>query len=578
MSDHKAHGFGTRAIHAGQAPDPVTGAVMTPIYYTSTYAQSAPGVHKGFEYSRTHNLTRFALEANLASLEGGAGGLCFASGLAATATLLDLFDAGSHVVACDDLYGGTFRLFDKVYRRLGFEFSYVDPASGRGGRGRRDQGPTTLVWIETPTNPMLKIVDIAAVAAVCKPRKGVLLAVDNTFMTPYFQRPLELGADIVAHSLTKYLNGHSDVIGGALVFKTKELCDRVQFLQNAAGAVPSPMDSFLVLRGTKTLHVRMERHEHNARALASWLERHPQVERAIYPGLGVAPAARARGQAAARLRRHDQLRAEGRDRSRAAVPVDVQAVHARRVARRRRVADRAPGDHDARERAGGEPREARHRRRLHPAVGRHRGPRRSAERSRGLVRGGPRMTNAPVLRSLRSCIYQVDDLARAKAFYTAAFGIEPYFDQPFYVGYQIGGQELGLDPDVSKRKPGPGGAVGFWRVDNIAATWQHLLAARRDAGRGAAQVGGTVRGRDRRRSVRQSPRHHRGRVMIDMILEGRPRDLGGFAVARVLPQAARRSVGPFVFLDHMGPADVTGARGAAASAPAPRDRHVSAGR
>jgi cystathionine gamma-lyase len=282
--DDPTLGFGTRAIHAGQVPDATTGAVMTPIYYTSTYAQQSPGVHKGFEYSRTHNLTRFALEANLASLEGGTGGLCFASGLAATSTLLQLFDAGSHVIACDDLYGGTFRLFDKVFRRHGFEFSYVDPLDGAAGVEAVMRPTTRLVWIETPTNPMLKLVDIAAVAAVCR-RRGVLLAVDNTFMTPFFQRPLELGADIVAHSMTKYLNGHSDVVGGALIVKDTALRDRLAFLQNAVGAVPSPMDSFLVMRGTKTLHVRMERHETNAHALANWLARHPQVEHVIYPGL-----------------------------------------------------------------------------------------------------------------------------------------------------------------------------------------------------------------------------------------------------------------------------------------------------
>jgi cystathionine gamma-lyase len=277
-------GFGTRAIHAGQAPDPLTGAVMTPVYYTSTYAQSAPGVPKGFEYSRTHNQTRFALEANLASLEGGIGGLCFASGLAATSTLLQLFDTGTHVIAADDLYGGTFRLFDKVYRRFGFEFTYVDPLGGAAAIEAAMRPATKLVWVETPTNPMLKLVDIAAVAEVCK-RKGVMFAVDNTFMTPYFQRPLALGADVVAHSLTKYLNGHSDVVGGALICKDKGLLDRLAFLQNAAGAVPSPMDSFFVMRGTKTLHVRMDRHEHNARTLATWLAVHPQVEKVIYPGL-----------------------------------------------------------------------------------------------------------------------------------------------------------------------------------------------------------------------------------------------------------------------------------------------------
>ncbi len=282
--DSAGHGFGTRAIHAGQRPDPVTGAVMTPVYFTSTYAQEAPGVHKGFEYSRTHNLTRFSLEANLAALEGGKHGLCFASGLAATSTILQLFDQGAHVVAVDDLYGGTFRLFDKVYRRFGFEFSYVDPLRGAAAVEEAIRPTTKLVWVETPTNPMLKLCDIAAVAEVCK-RKGVLLAVDNTFMTPFLQRPLELGADIVCHSTTKYLNGHSDVVGGAIVVNDDELRGRLAFLQNAVGAVPSPMDSFLVLRGTKTLHVRMQRHEENARSLAGWLEAHPQVEKVIYPGL-----------------------------------------------------------------------------------------------------------------------------------------------------------------------------------------------------------------------------------------------------------------------------------------------------
>jgi cystathionine gamma-lyase len=282
--DDPSLGFGTRAIHAGQKPDPTTGAVMTPVYFTSTYAQEAPGVHKGFEYSRTHNLTRFALEANLASLEGGKHGLAFASGLAATSTVLQLFDSGTHVVACDDLYGGTFRLFDKVYRRLGFEFTYVDPAGGAAAVAAAMRPTTKLVWVETPTNPMLKLIDIAAVAAVAK-QHGALLAVDNTFMTPYFQQPLALGADLVVHSTTKYLNGHSDVVGGAVMMASDELRQRLAFLQNAAGAVPSPMDSWLVMRGTKTLHVRMDRHEANARALSTWLASHPQVEKVIYPGL-----------------------------------------------------------------------------------------------------------------------------------------------------------------------------------------------------------------------------------------------------------------------------------------------------
>jgi len=288
MSEDRKHRFATLAIHAGQVPDPTTGAVMTPVYLTSTYVQDGPGEHKGFEYSRTHNLTRFALEANVAALEGGAHGLAFASGLAATATVLQLLDAGDHVIATDDMYGGTFRLFDKVFRRFGLEFSYVDPEGGGEAVAAAMRPSTKLCWVETPSNPMLKLCDIEAVAAVCK-KRNVLLAVDNTFMTPYNQRPLELGADLVAHSTTKYLNGHSDVIGGMLVTSNAELHERLAFLQNAVGAVPSPMDSFLVLRGTKTLHVRMARHEQNAHALAEWLTGHDQVARVIYPGLASHP-------------------------------------------------------------------------------------------------------------------------------------------------------------------------------------------------------------------------------------------------------------------------------------------------
>ncbi len=286
--ERRAGGFGTRAVHAGQAPDPVTGAVMTPIYLTSTYAQDGPGEHKGYEYSRTHNLTRFALERNIAALEGGAHGLAFASGLAATDAVLHLFDAGAHIVAGDDLYGGTFRLFDKVYRRHGFEFSYFDPTGGAAAVEAALRPGTAMVWLETPTNPMLKLCDIAAVAEVCRRRK-VLLAVDNTFMTPYNQQPLALGADLVVHSTTKYLNGHSDVVGGAVVVNDDALHARLAFLQNAVGAVPSPLDAFLVLRGIKTLHVRMARHEENARVLAEWLSGHPRVQRVIYPGLAGHP-------------------------------------------------------------------------------------------------------------------------------------------------------------------------------------------------------------------------------------------------------------------------------------------------
>ncbi len=284
-------GFGTLAIHAGQRPDPVTGAVMTPVYYTSTYAQDGPGEHKGYEYSRTHNLTRFALEANVAALEGGKHGLCFASGCATTATVLHLLDSGDHVVAGDDLYGGTYRLFERVFRRSsGLDFTYVDPAVGPATFVAALQPRTKMVWIETPTNPMLKLCDIAGVAAaVKKARPEVLVVVDNTFMTPYLQRPLELGADLVVHSMTKYLNGHSDVVGGCAIMNSDELRQRLGFLQNAVGAVPSPMDSFLVLRGTKTLHVRMQRHEENGREIAAWLETHRDVEKVIYPGLAAHP-------------------------------------------------------------------------------------------------------------------------------------------------------------------------------------------------------------------------------------------------------------------------------------------------
>jgi cystathionine gamma-lyase len=286
----KGHGFGTKAIHAGQSPDPVTGAVMTPIYMTSTYAQSGPGEHKGYEYSRTQNLTRSALEANLAALEGGAHGLAFASGCAATTTVLHTLSAGDHVVAADDLYGGTYRLFERVFVQMGISFTYIDPTAGPQAFAEAVREKTRLVWIETPTNPMLKLCDVAGVAEAVKARRpDILVAVDNTFMTPYFQRPLELGADLVVHSTTKYLNGHSDVVGGAVVTSQKELHERLKFLQNAIGAVPSPMDSFLVLRGTKTLHVRMRQHAESAAQIAAWLEAHEDVERVVYPGLASHP-------------------------------------------------------------------------------------------------------------------------------------------------------------------------------------------------------------------------------------------------------------------------------------------------
>ena len=273
----------TLAIHAGQPPEPQTGAVMTPIFLTSTFAQAGPGAHRGFEYSRTQNPTRFALEANLAALEGGAWGLAFNAGLAASTAVLSLLDAGDHVVAGDDLYGGSFRLFDKVFRRLGLTFTYVDARDARAVAAAI--GPRTrLAWIETPTNPLLRLFDIAAIAKACRAR-GVRVAVDNTFMTPYFQRPLELGADLVVHSTTKYLNGHSDVVGGAVIGSDATLRARLAFLQNAMGGSQSAFDSFLVMRGTKTLPVRMERHARNALAVARWLEARPEVARVFYPGL-----------------------------------------------------------------------------------------------------------------------------------------------------------------------------------------------------------------------------------------------------------------------------------------------------
>jgi cystathionine gamma-lyase len=276
-------GMSTLAIHAGQEPDPTTGAVMTPIYQTSTYAQEALGKNKGFEYARTHNATRAALERNLAGLEGARHGLSFASGLAATNALIQTLSAGDHVVCGQNTYGGTFRLFDKVWRRHGLDFTFVDAVS-TDAVSSAFTPKTKLVFVETPTNPLMQLTDIAAVSERAR-KKGILTVVDNTFMTPFFQRPLELGADVAFHSVTKYLNGHSDLVGGALLVNDDELHAQLRFLQNAAGAVPGPMDCFLALRGTKTLAVRMQRHDENARELAAVLERHPRVSKVFYPGL-----------------------------------------------------------------------------------------------------------------------------------------------------------------------------------------------------------------------------------------------------------------------------------------------------
>ena len=289
MSSKDTHGLGTRAIHAGQSPDPSTGAVMMPIYATSTYAQASPGVHQGYEYSRSHNPTRFAYERCVAALEGGTQGYAFASGLAATSTVLDALDSGSHVICMDDVYGGTYRLFERVRRRsAGLDFSFVD-LNDMAALEAAVTPATRMIWCETPTNPLLKIVDIARLAEFAR-KRGISLAVHNTFSSPILQRPLELGAHLVMHSATKYLNGHSDMVGGMLVVgDDARLAEQLTFLQNAVGGIQGPFDSFLALRGLKTLHLRMKAHCENAMALADWLQSHPAIERIAYPGLASHP-------------------------------------------------------------------------------------------------------------------------------------------------------------------------------------------------------------------------------------------------------------------------------------------------
>ncbi|MBX3356907.1 MAG: cystathionine gamma-synthase [Phycisphaeraceae bacterium] len=283
-----AQGFGTRAIHAGQSPDPTTGAIMTPIYQTSTYVQESPGVFKdGYDYSRSKNPTRTALEDNLASLEGGKHGLCFSSGLAAIDCVLHTLSSGDHIVLCDDVYGGTFRLIDKVFKQLGLTVTRVDMTDLKATEGAFTP-KTRLVWIETPTNPMLKVIDIGAVTTMARAR-GAVSVVDNTFATPYLQNPLALGADVVMHSSTKYIGGHSDVIGGVLVTSNDELAERLRFVQNAAGAVPGPTDCFMLLRSTKTLHVRMDRHCANALQVVDFLSAHTRVLEVFFPGLKAHP-------------------------------------------------------------------------------------------------------------------------------------------------------------------------------------------------------------------------------------------------------------------------------------------------
>lgn len=280
---NEKYGFETRAIHAGQEPDPTTGAIMTPLYLTSTFVQSSPGVHKGYDYSRAGNPTRTAYENCLANLESGKYGIAFASGCAATATISHLLKQGDHVICFDDVYGGTFRLFDKVMSHFGLQFTYVD-LRDLNKLQEAIKPNTKLVWIETPTNPLLKICDIEAISKIAK-AKNIITAVDNTFMSPYFQRPLELGADLVVHSTTKYINGHSDIIGGAVVTNRDDLAEKLYFLQKSIGAVPGNFDSYICMRSLKTLAVRMQAHDQNGRGLARFLEDHPSVERVIYPGL-----------------------------------------------------------------------------------------------------------------------------------------------------------------------------------------------------------------------------------------------------------------------------------------------------
>jgi len=279
--------FGTKTIHAGVEPDPTTGAIMTPIYQTSTYVQRSPGQHQGYEYSRTHNPTRTQLQNALAALENGTHGLCFASGMAAIDTVIKLLSPGDEVISTDDLYGGSYRIFTKIFQLYGIKFHFVH-MHDIGAIEKHINENTRMIWVETPTNPLLHIIDIPGAAAIAK-KHNLTLVVDNTFATPYLQTPLDLGADIVMHSLTKYMGGHSDVVMGALIVKDAELAQRLAFIQNACGGTPGPQDCFLVLRGLKTLHIRMQRHCENGRAIAEFLQNHPKVEKVLWPGLATHP-------------------------------------------------------------------------------------------------------------------------------------------------------------------------------------------------------------------------------------------------------------------------------------------------
>jgi cystathionine beta-lyase/cystathionine gamma-synthase len=386
FEDDLPYGFGTRAIHAGQRPDPTTGAIMTPVFFTSTYVQDALGQHKGYEYARGKNPTREALERNVAALEGARHGFAFSSGMGCLDSIMKLFRAGDHIVCSDNVYGGTFRLFDKLLQHFGLTFSYVDARDPQ--RIADAMTPATRgVFVETPTNPLMWLTDLRAAADVAH-RGGALLVVDNTFATPYFQRPLELGADIVWHSTTKYLNGHSDLVGGFAACNDDELATRLQFILNAAGAVPGPMDAWLVLRGTKTLHLRMRQHDVAGRTVARWVADRMGEERVTYPGLPSHPQHAPRLHPDDGLRRH-ALGGDGVTRGRRARARARAGLRPRRVARRRGVADQPPGADDPRLGARRAARGARHQRRPHPAELRRGGGRRPARRPGARLRRAP---------------------------------------------------------------------------------------------------------------------------------------------------------------------------------------------
>jgi cystathionine gamma-lyase len=356
----KTQDFSTRCIHGGQSVDAETGAVSVPIYATSTYAQSAPGEHKGFVYARGHNPTRFAFERCIADLEDGSNGFAFASGLAATCAVLDLLPHGSHIIACDDVYGGTYRLFERIKKDSSkLDVTYVD-LTVPGALEKAISPNTEMIWVETPTNPLLKIIDLNAVAAVAK-KKKILSVCDNTFATPYLQKPLNFGFDIVLHSITKYIGGHSDIIGGAVVVNDPDLAEKLKFIQNATGGILSPFDSFLALRGVKTLDVRMERACASAAKIAEFLHGHKKIAKIYYPGITTHPQYKIAAKADERVRRHDLRERQRRSQSLEENALRLQNFYARRKLGRRRKPDRTPGHHDPRFYPKSRTRKTRHR-------------------------------------------------------------------------------------------------------------------------------------------------------------------------------------------------------------------------